>query len=200
MSTKVYNAWKMPTSKIAAFVSLMDEIIIEAAVTHLLSMINSAEPKEMAKQIQQMLNLSVRSSLSLRRSFEKDLNCSMVFWIVNRRTVLFRAFGENWFLKAFNKALPDYVKNYYYQNSTDRPKDVSPQAWNARKRAWEDVYGRNGSRQLETMLVHEFIDFRPPGGINSEIRFIVAVEKELNIDTTKSMLFPSTDRPIFVDK
>jgi len=184
MSTKCYNAYRIPASRVAEFVRIMDAKMLNALADRFLSRLNapsSNEPEDLAVFQQQVRNAINRwriAALSLQRD-EDNFTFQFAIWF-DGKWALVRAFGESFALGDFEKALPKWAQDYHYQNSSDdRPKGVSKRAWEARRKAWDRVYCTNDghTNHMKTMLVHNVTDIRPPDGYLPEMRFLDAVRR-----------------------
>lgn len=209
MSTKIYNAYRMPQSKLNDFLIESKEKVFEAATNHILSLIKPEIIEKIKNRrdtfkedynlfkstINIIMNNSVRTCFSLQRDPIFDLNCSLACWLMNDYTYI-RLFGERWFLKVFDN-LPDYVEEYHYQNSTDYPKDIPEEKWQERRRNWDKIYDYS-HKHLNTMLTYEYINITPPEGYIIEHEILDRISEKLGLkDTGFALTCGSTIRPKF---
>lgn len=75
-----------------------------------------------------------------RREISWDFNLEWTFFCAPGGRVLLKLFGEDAMCRAFERTFPA-AKEYHYQNSTDRPKDVTSQEWAQRKHDWDKATG-----------------------------------------------------------
>lgn len=183
MSTKIYNAWRIPASKIQSFTETMDGKMLHEIAKKMLSGIegpSSTEPgsegiKEFQKRVIALMNQNVKESLSGIIGMT-DYNFSFVLWRVSRRFALVRCFGDRWAVEVFERRLPKYAEEYHFQNQTDEPEDITRRAWKARERMWDRVYGEHNDH-MKGMLVHEVLCSKPTGHSMSELRVLREMEK-----------------------
>ena len=194
MSTKIYNGWRIPWNQLSPFIRRLDCVVLDAAADQILAVENvqsdlkgirtarkfSSKMKAMrlfADKLKALFDINVQASLSMERNHSLDLNCSMAVWKV-RNGALIRFFGENWFIDVVEKSLPKYCKDYHYQDQVEQPEDITELVWQRRCDDWDEVYDY-GQGHMTTMLVHEFINAKPPTGYTSEMRILRRIERKL---------------------
>lgn len=76
-----------------------------------------------------------KAKINPRRDFVFDYDCYIHILPIPRK-LLFLYYGEK---EEFEKILKDqaYVREYYYQNQTDRPENISAKAWKTRRKDWD---------------------------------------------------------------
>lgn len=78
----------------------------------------------------------------------------------NRRTIVKPIYGgyeelsNTVVANEIKEMLERDFKDYHYQNSTDRPDDISPQEWNARKMNWDRLSDTYGLRYSDMGVVY----------------------------------------------
>ena len=78
-----------------------------------------------------------KSKGEIRRDFIYDYECSIHILPIPRK-LLFLYYGEK---PEFEKIVEsqDYIKDYHYQNQTDRPETISRKSWKTREKDWEEA-------------------------------------------------------------
>jgi hypothetical protein len=56
--------------------------------------------------------------------------------------------------EALKTLLDEHFTDYHYQNQSDRPEDVSPQEWNARKLNWDRLSDKYGLKYSDMGVVY----------------------------------------------
>lgn len=56
--------------------------------------------------------------------------------------------------KELAEILNTQFKDYHYQNQTDKPDDISPQEWNARKMNWDRISDTYGSSYNDMGMIY----------------------------------------------
>lgn len=97
-----------------------------------------------------------------------DLSAEIVLFPISNKRTLFMTFSNefsNLFSSFFNKdseykdIITKYkIKDYHYQNQTDRPEDISSKEWNKRERDWEKCLNNiPGADGIPVILMDEEI-------------------------------------------
>lgn len=167
MSTKIYNAYKVPIDRLNDFIDYVRPRELRRIGNEIKTIIATydqerlgEEPEwvEKAKEPQKARERWRRSrGYDILKHEARDLPSlydHMASWL------------NIWFLKGSAYVIccgvtpPRWAKDYSYWNNTDRPEGVSAAAWTARKKRWDEintgsVLGTNShnARRLQHVIV-----------------------------------------------
>lgn len=139
MSTKIYNAWRAdkPASKVFAGLVKWRRVIRERASNQVVAAIaaeyENESRKEAMPKIVEILDRNIRRPIAVQ--------CSAVVYPIAPKTTLLTIHGTDEIercprVDAFVKG----IRDYHYQNQTDRPDSISADEWKARKQTWGLVF------------------------------------------------------------
>lgn len=132
MSTKIYNAYR-----VEAGVDLFDVLhdIRATAWARCRKVIDGRNVE--------MLHAAYVGQLGSSHRSDWDLDVSIAVHSDRSRWLL-RAFAGSGLFSEVLDFLPKHesLEDWHYQNSTDRPANLSAIAWNARQRSWDRAFAR----------------------------------------------------------
>lgn len=172
MSTKIYEAYRVPLSKLNDFIDITRKQTIKQQCEKLKHFMKYAEvdreipgdikgdekkEKKWIKyqQFESVLEKAYQASQSpYIDAF--DVECGLNIWIKNRYAYVIPigCAGLKW-------RLPKYAEDYSYWDNTDRPKKITLQQWGARCRTWESINcGYGIASHNARRMYHSFIDLK----------------------------------------
>ncbi len=169
MSTKIYEAWRIPVSKINDFVDHVRakalkravKIIDECAKTKTVGLVpavfGTKNPKQAESRARRNKMLAIIEETSKTiPSLYSGLDCWANIWI----------HGKYAYIMGRNISAPRWASDYSFWNNSDPPKGVSYSKWNARGKMWDKIAtgagigpGSHNARRLE----HNIIDVKNIG-------------------------------------
>lgn len=144
MSTKIYTAYRtLPGVDLWALIRDIRrkaEACAKAKLWELYPAVNQ-EPVTALRQIKENYCAQLESS----ERNEWDLSVQIAIWRAGRRCLMIPFSGSGYLRTTldFMRRHPD-LENYSYWNNSDRPKKISAQAWQARKKTWNAVFDGGG--------------------------------------------------------
>ena len=171
MSTKIYQAWQLPVSKLNHFLGELEKQVIPATMKHFTRMTSTLSTGKVFEVVEERAGkmeithlsdipfhwaeaaelLAIKASNTLVPSpFIMDSGLNI--WIRKGKAYVI-PYLHCQGLRAIT--VPDYAKNYSYWDNTDKPISVTTRAWNNRGRLWEtitDDWDKN-------RLTHDFVHF-----------------------------------------
>lgn len=78
-----------------------------------------------------------QSKISSRRDFKWDYNCE-IHIMPTKEKLLFTLYTEKDEFKEIIESRP-FIKEYIYQNQTDKPDEISDEEWDERARDWDEA-------------------------------------------------------------
>lgn len=182
MSIKVYEAYRLPVSKLSEFLEMAHRAgrlnfaqQVKEWRIECVEVTQADIEDKWAKELQNPYSLcwldKEKVALRLKWQWLEDkyraeaaefssdsclfhVQAGFRMWVRGRYVYLYPR-GQGSF-----GALPDYVEDYSYWDNTDPPEWVSPQAWGARGRFWNRLFYGKVSERF-TYLDHMVIDFGP---------------------------------------
>ena len=148
MSTKIYNAYRTKSDPLEILNGLREAAftIVEGRYLQYEQSIGEFEGIE---RIIQIRDKCAKASISQTHSeWEVGISCSVI------------KHGPWWYLKFFINTYAgrqiiklvdqlEGVHDFHYQNSTDRPEEITPRQWEYRRKMWdtltEEKYGGTGN-------------------------------------------------------
>ena len=155
MSTKIYEAWKIPANKLLDFTNYYNNICRNFVYKMILDLMPHIKPEVVQKIAKDCQNEEFKKD----PNFDKANRLTWVFmewmreskrgmWDIVNFDCSFNAFiDKNCFYiipyppyRNFKfKRLPKYCKDFSYWNNTDQPKNISNREWNNRAKTWERI-------------------------------------------------------------
>lgn len=189
MSTKIYEAYRVPISRLNEFIEFVDRAMFDRVIAHIRRAMGFIDCRGIDAEIKEkypdadrekdparydrihrymiwekVMEAAMANSEKMDRDFDYDFNCSVNIWI-NGRYAYAIPYGERPILEKIR--YPKWVEDYAYWNNTDHPEHLTRQQWLARGRMWEKVaLGNWNGRRLN----HEVVSFRKPEHIPSKVR------------------------------
>jgi len=170
MSTKIYEAYRIPVSRVSDFMEEFNEqntVVISNTIKELINTYCDCEAMKLAKErypkddddirrnsfvVARALTVCVNVSRKMYKS-EYNIDC----WV-------------NFFLKGkFAYAIPsmsghgefepkEWMNDFSYWNNSDKPDEVSTRSWNHRENIWH--YFLNGNNEDKTKISYQPIEMR----------------------------------------
>lgn len=158
MSTKIYDAWRLPAG-VTPFTDMtllprLRKATIDANIAEAITQMEHgvapwADPYALA--------LHTRRKWLASAQFGGP---NSVFYDTNNASLGFLLHGGAWYAKGFN-LIPQHREvilsqawdDFHYQNQADRPDDISDDEWEHRRHTWDNDLTINGS--LSHWLCHQ---------------------------------------------
>lgn len=163
MSTKIFEGKRFPKMKLTQFLHTVKAahyaLILEQA-RHLAA---NLRPEELKKntwdlRVQAVTDLFKKIAEESHRSPGRDLECGWKVWLPEHSRWAFTSpWGEHTTRGAL--VMPDYVEDYGYWDSTDRPDEIDSRSWNRRKCDWKCATEPGGTANCLLMIVFEAKDY-----------------------------------------
>lgn len=195
MSIKLYNGYKLPKMTAREMIDFckpirerLTEMKIELYSTFLAEQIThyiddvyvgvikpkeedlkdgAKLPKYLGFKFKDENNKKMREArIHNQRELDLDFEFSVSFFPMSRYT-LAMTFCENAEMSNYWESLPG-VESYYYQNSTDRPNNVTARAWKKRYNDWHNALNDFGSAS-ENGLSYKLCEHELPYFMGNEI-------------------------------
>jgi hypothetical protein len=141
MSIKIYEAYKLPVSKLNEFLGICTETAVREFSNFRFYALYRRCKKGNEEYIKQLL----------KQNYPEDAMASLMFEEALRDSSLFHDYGVSlniWIDGTFAYAIPygihnlvppEWAEDFHYQNSTDRPDGISAQTYSARRRKWDKL-------------------------------------------------------------
>jgi hypothetical protein len=158
MSTKIYNGYITKTNisdlllKFKTLVSEFEKIKIAGYSKHLAKtttfsvdrkIMNGEDVDPIAEYSEKYYKHSdtIRETISKgTRNPALDFTASVSVHFLRRNTTLLLFYDDNPDVLKFWNSL-DFIQEYHYQNSSDKPDSISERDWNSRRQNWDKVLG-----------------------------------------------------------
>lgn len=200
MSTKIWEAYRIPKSKLTEFTDLLHDAMFNGAVKHINKLIAVIEDDILKKAIEEnkvfccydvadlknkKKNRRARFNYIMGRARENaskmertlfDFDCGFNIWFDKRYAYIIPISA------AYDRPkYPEWVEEYSYQNQVYPPTPieegkVTQRQYSARGRKWDKLclgegkYSHNARR-----FYHSVVDLTPPNHISSEVELQFAV-------------------------
>lgn len=166
MSTKVYNAFRCPISKLPAVLARIEKKMLRLLKEDVVYAMSLEDGQENAyERIQSVLTKAEKNSTSARR-VDRDFSCGVRIYLKGVHAYMI-PWGEHW----RSVSVPHEAQDYCYQNSTDEiPGNCTEREWKARGRKWKQLLDG-------PMLEYSVIDMRGPYNGQSRMKLIELVQE-----------------------
>jgi len=142
MSTKAYNFFIMDKKKLNDYLVHSKKVISVCLIAHFrrhseLNRIFKAKKYDEWDRFKEVLP-DITKAMQSPTYTEKDhldLTCGISIWLWNKYAVV-KVYGFNGGLANVMKQ-PKYVKDFHYQNSTDKPDEIDGREWGRRRRFFD---------------------------------------------------------------
>jgi hypothetical protein len=181
MSTKIWQAWRLPKTKLNEFLLMTRTATMEKFYGQLDDWMWCASKEEAKKRREaaaekvkakndgvlpswwydddetylrerwRMVQERIKEASVSPKRMFHDADASLNIWIDGRYAYVI-PYGE----VALHSPWPDWLEDYHYQNQTDRPEEITARQWTARKRAWDRIALDDWNA---TRLEHSLISF-----------------------------------------
>jgi hypothetical protein len=200
MSTKIYNAWRVSLIRLNGFIDSFHDHCWEQVVNSLVAYIPlvkedlvGTEPDwadgdrvnvfETRRRFDLLMNAAEDlAKLSGQHSFSGlDLEASLNIWVRGRYAYCIPVTDLSIPIRDWNP--PPYARDYSYWDNSDRPEDVSPKEWRARKSIWKKLCLRTGKQDHNARrLCHPVIDLQSRNTQMLREKLWDAVADKLGVD------------------
>jgi len=156
MSTKIYEAYRIPLNKMGETLLFFKAQFMKSAIEEAKKLSTSLKEEYIQKgidsfksewtgtslsdeDIKKRVRIALALSLLIRSSKRGTVICnidSFVKVFVDDKHAYFWAVGPLERNTSGIKNLPKYMKDYCYFNNTDKPEDISERKWAARAKKW----------------------------------------------------------------
>lgn len=162
MSTKIYFAWRCKTRVFSpTFLPAYRKFQLDETAKYVRRIFRAAKQKVNEKSLKTFLAEAQRAS-ELKTVDPCDIDSKLNVWFHKSYAYAIPVGGQ----RNDDFKTPRGVEEYPYWNNTDRPDDVSAQAWRARERTWDAVcLGGNQGDWNDTRLVHTVVDAKTDEGL-----------------------------------
>lgn len=191
MSTKIYEAWRIPKSRINEFLAIINDGMFKNALARVkelmgkVSLIEAEQhtktkypdvdsvkyPKRYVRIIryymwEKVLEEAKKASEGSQRDPTHCLDCGVNIWIYKNHAYSIPN-GEQFLWKGIK--YPPWVEDYAYWNNTDQPEGITQKQWDARGKVWDKVCL---DKWNDHRLWHDVISFKDPMDyIASQVKF-----------------------------
>lgn len=191
MSTKIYEARRLPVRRVGEFIEFVDGEMMKPVLRHVRKLMAGVKPEFIDTFLKEQYGIEKKNQAkepkleNLKRfaafsavlaeakkaaasnewnghSMVFDLNCGWSMWTRGGLAYM-TPFGPQWLFRSPFK-YPEWAEDYSYWNNTDRPEGVSQRAWDARGDMWDKVWDR-----FRKFNFH-IIDLLPPRHIESQTK------------------------------
>jgi hypothetical protein len=169
MSTKIYEAYRCPASKLNEFIDCFRAHALKFTVKFIREYMSKLLPeavaeyqkkhtywKEPSLRFHKVMELCVEDS----RRPEKgafQLDCGLNIWLYRGKAYIIPICHLRGLLKGFK--LPEWAEDYCYWNNTDEPEGVPYEEFKARGDMWEKINcGEGKADHNSRRLYHSVID------------------------------------------
>lgn len=152
MSTKIFNAYRFARGGAEAAFKWLLGFRKRYQAFVFKKMKGLFRPEAKFSQVAELLRACTREGLDN----DFNLKASAVVYL-HRGKVYVQFFGVDWEYLRDSVGGSPYFEDWHYQNSTDRPLDVLPRIWAARKQCWEEIMAQGGGSFAECGLVFELV-------------------------------------------
>lgn len=144
MSTKAYGFYKIPRNKLNKYLKHTKKVIGMTLIlrflrhTELRKIITSKTEWEAHEKYERLKPRIIKETLSIERRFSSDqeqymdTNAGVNIWLGHNKTIV-KPYGFDGIIESEMKQ-PIYIKDYHYQNQTDKPKNITDKEWAKRRR------------------------------------------------------------------
>lgn len=175
MSTKIYDAYRIPKTKFIKLLALVDEFRqknLSSYYKECIHFLNMAyrdhverATKEKIKPADTWLKHYYREVYSREKHY---IMCEVAYYThisfrLRHNYVYLKIFG-NWdvmsdFEKFIKGRIPE-LQDYHYQNQSDKPDKISERRWATRERVWEELTAPNHTfaEFVPVVLCEDFLD------------------------------------------
>lgn len=190
MSTKIYEAYRVPVRRLAELLDIVRKAVVKRAahqVGVVMGVVDGAKLKERVDDYRKSwetagktmpawtersvwtemaLDLCEAASAKMERDLDAALDCGLNIWIRGAFAYVI-PWGEGYLFEKVR--WPKWAVDYRYQNSTDRPDDISARAWRERKKMWGQLCLGDGARWNDRRLCFEIINLKPHESVSSRL-------------------------------
>ena len=178
MSTKIYVAARFPQERFPEALKLIHNAFLEKAHESYVEFVDAVDEERLAKthklkigskrlQHMKMMVASKEAREMYQRSKMDFLACGFNAWFHEGMVYVIP-----WGMPGFTDCLlqiafvTEWMEEYGYWNSTDRPDDISEEEWNERSDTWTAV-GPNDNyvRHMESRLTHVVCESKDAYGL-----------------------------------
>lgn len=174
MSTKIYEAYRIPLSKLNNFIDFSREYTLRKVAQNYLQLMKAVEidmatlpnhinpdDKAVVKRWEMhnrfdgvIKNMEKHLNGPLKTEDPFYLECGLNIWIYRQHAYIIPIKSH-----ITNARKPSYVKNYCYWNNTDRLSGISDKEWEARGDVWEKINCGDGTASHNARrMYHAFIE------------------------------------------
>lgn len=170
MSTKIYEAWRMPIARLTEFIDIVREAAFDGAVAHVRRWSRNLTPKPMPEgldagdvELVEAWETYSRGTQFIENTREGDvfhLDLSLGVWLHDDgRAYVIPFLNAEAVRTKVQAVIPTWAEEYAYWNNTDRPEEISAEEWEARAATWREVcVGYNPDRWHTRQLVHTILN------------------------------------------
>jgi len=197
MSTKIYEAWRFPKTRLNEFLTIARETMFKNAWKRMRVLMSAVKqevvdqkmkdlsrrmgdgfsklPKHRVERLKKrqrwelILEQIKEASKSSERSPLFCFDCSLNLWI-HGRYVYAIPHGEGFLREGLR--FPKWTEEYAYWNNVDHPKGISRRQWEERGRMWDKVCLDDWN---DFRLQHDVVSFRPSECVSSIVKFELAL-------------------------
>lgn len=172
MSTKIYNAWRMPIRVYSEkFLPALRLHIFSVAVKHAKIMLRGKTSINALSKVYQEMK---EASESRHRGLFSCVDFSINVWFYKNRAYVI-PYGEPVLFSKFKP--PKGVEDYCYWNNSDHPDDVTRRQWVSRDKMWEKVCLSELVGWDSGRMVHEIINASTKHGLVEIGTRVLGVDK-----------------------
>ena len=164
MSTKIYEAWRVPLAQLGEFAAAFDAHTMAKAGERLMVLAAAVKPEVVEKWVEKypksaeergpelectarivtVLNVAHKASMAMQRDPWFCLDAALYFHILDGHALI-RPAAEYFLTEGFGDEYPSWA----YWNNTDPDENVSVKEWAERERTWNEVLEINAYPAFE---------------------------------------------------
>lgn len=145
MSTKIYEAYRVPVSRLNDALDFWREAYLDYAMSYLHTCVKQKMEQDEFKDKSEYVAMCevVREISKVNDEAGEGFNyieCSVNVWVYKGKAYMIPYKSGGWGVSGLgNIELPDFFEDYCYFNNTDKPGHITEREWASRKRTWNKV-------------------------------------------------------------
>lgn len=166
MSIKIWEAWRVPLSRLEEATDWIHDYMWDKAKDHYMKIYDSIIPPDSENEkpagtmvrhmkIDRIMRVT-RKDGTLERT-NLSFECGFTFWILEGKVYMI-PYGRHAFIPG-DDDIPDWFEDYHYQNQVDRPENITEEEYEERRHTWERMnLGEGKADWFPRMYIHSVIE------------------------------------------
>lgn len=123
---------------------------------------------------------AIKAAAKSERTLIYDIECGFNCWFDDKYAYIIPIYSLGMFgWDRIKLVFPTYVEDYHYQNSTDKPENITQEEWETREAKWKELcLGEGKASHNARRFYHEIINLCPPDNINSRVELELSIFPE----------------------